>query len=149
MRSAAPAGAAVLLALLIPATAEAHRIEVDSALLADGRFHVEVFYSDGRPARKAEIIVRDSSGNEVARGSCNSEGIFEFPAPPGIDLEVEARHEGGHRAVHKIHAGGSGGESGPAGKRGQIPYAKLAIGVALIVVLAAFLWWALRKRHAS
>ena len=76
MRSAAPAGAAVLLALCLPATAEAHRIEVDSVLLSDGRFHVEVFYSDGRPARKAEIIVRDASGQEVARGSCNAEGIF-------------------------------------------------------------------------
>ena len=146
---AAGATLLALLALLAPATAEAHGIEIDSRLLPDGRFHVEVFYSDGRPARQAEIIVRDPSGNEVARGACDAEGIFEFPAPAGLDLEIEARHEGGHRAVHQIRAGQRGGETSSRPERGEIPYGKLAIGLVLIAALAAFLWWALRSRHAS
>jgi uncharacterized GH25 family protein len=140
--------AAALVVLLAPASAAAHRIEVDARMLPDGRFHVEVFYSDGKPARKAEIIVRDLSGNEVARGAADADGVFEFLAPLGVELEVEARHEGGHRAVKKIKSREAEKGSSESGKRGRIPYGKLAVGVVLIVALALFVRWALRNRHA-
>ncbi len=149
MKLRAPVAAATAIAFLVPALAEAHRLDVDSRLLPDGRLRIEVFYSDGRPARKAEVIVRDSNGAQVARGACDAEGVFEFPAPPGMDLEVEALHEGGHRGTHKFRSREAPAERVSREERGRVPYGKLAIGLALIAALATFFGWALRRRHAS
>jgi len=148
------------------APAQAHRIAIDSIRLPDGRLRVEVYYADGRPAMGAEITVRSAGGAEVARGTTDGGGIFEFTAPTSEDLEVEARHEGTHRATQRIlrrevpaspspealPAAAPGAQAPPAAAarpRGAFPIWNLLAGIVLIAILSALLSRVLKGRRAS
>jgi hypothetical protein len=145
-----PALLALLVLALAAAPARAHAIKIDSFTLPDGRIRIEVFYStDARPALGAEVVVRDSSGAEVARGTTDERGGFEFASKPGAVLEVEARHEGGHRAVCVVRAGALPAGPLPVGQRRAVPWGALAAGLFIIAGLALGARWLLRSRRAS
>jgi hypothetical protein len=149
MRSA-PALLAPLILALDAAPAGAHAIKIDSFALPDGRIRVEVYYPlDARPALAAEVVVRDSSGTEVARGTTDERGGFEFAAKPGAVLEVEARHEGGHRAVCQVRAGALPAGPLSAARRGAVPWGALGAGLLIIAGLALGARWLRGRRRAS
>jgi hypothetical protein len=135
LRHALPAALAAPALLLACREAWAHRLDLAWELLADGRIRVEAFYQDGRPAVGAEVVVMEG-GREVARGLTDAEGAFHFPPPPGAAVSVEVRHEGGHRAFRMIAAGSASPEPVPRERRGALPWGRLALGLAIIAVLA-------------
>jgi hypothetical protein len=144
------ATAAPLLVLgLAGRPAEAHRIDIDLLPLPDGRIRAEVYYSDGKAAAGAEVVVQGAGGREVARGTADGQGAFEFRAPPGEPISVVARHEGGHRAVKAWDPAGPLPERRSAAERGAIPFGKLLLGICLIAALGFILQRALRGRRAS
>jgi hypothetical protein len=146
------AGRALLAALILAlarAPAEAHRLDIDPRRLPGGRVRIELFYSDGRPAEGASVVARGPDGKEVARGSSGAGGVFEFQAPEGLELTVEARHGGGHLAACRIPAGAADPSPASARERGPFPLGRLALGIAIIGLLAALLRWALRRSRAS
>jgi len=140
------AALAPLCLIFSPALLRAHQLRIDYRPLPEGGIRLEVYYSDGKPASGAEVVARGPDGAEVARGAADLQGVFEFRAPPGLSLEVEARHQGGHRATLAFVAGAPGTES-PA--RGAIPYWGLITGLVAIAALALLVRWGFRRRRAS
>lgn len=64
---------------------------------------MEAFFSDGSPARGAEVEVRDArSGAVLLRGHTDAQGAFEFSPPRRADLRVVVTAELGHRAECSI-----------------------------------------------
>jgi hypothetical protein len=146
-RWALAAGAAVAAVLLLArAEAGGRKFDFNTTSLPDGRLRIEVFSTDGRPAKKADVTVRTADGLEVARGATDADGIFLLLPPPGADVDVEVKQEGGHHANRKVHARGGRKEAAPPG---QIPYGKFALGGLMALTLAVFFWWALRLRRRS
>ncbi|MDZ4132916.1 MAG: hypothetical protein U1E11_07235 [Dethiobacteria bacterium] len=86
-----------LIFLLIPiSTVFAHRMvieEVEDGLVWAG-------YEDGRFSRRTEVIVYDEQGEEVARGSLDSDGKFAFP--PEQAVLIVADDGLGHRAEYSL-----------------------------------------------
>jgi hypothetical protein len=145
-----PALYAPLALVLAVGPVHAHALKIDSFALPDGRIRVEVYYStDAALAVGAEVVVRDSSGAEVARGTADERGGFEFAAKPGALLTVEARHQGGHRAVLEIRAGALPAGPLPAAQRRAVPWVALGAGLLVIAGAALGARRLLRKRRAS
>ncbi len=143
--------AAVLL-FFSPSALHAHRLNMDWRQLENGKILVEVFYSDGKPAREAKIVVRRLDGSEVTRGMADEKGAFEFEVPGGGDLEVEAIHEGAHRATARIRgspAGEAPAKSDQKSERGSVPLKMLVLGIVVIAVVAVAARLALRRLRAS
>ncbi len=130
------------------APAWAHRLDLDLIPLDGGRLRAEVYYSDGRPAARAEIFVRDGAGKEILRGFADAEGRFEFQPPLEAAFEVEARHEGGHRAARRVEPGQPLPPATPPGQRGRVPIEKLIAGVVILSVLAFLARRLVRGRRA-
>lgn len=132
----------------IATPARAHRMDLDLVALDGGRLRAEVYYSDGRPAAGAEILVRDGAGKEILRGVADPQGKFEFQPPVGVAFEVEARHEGGHRAARRVEPGKPLPPATPPERRGEAPIGKLIAGVAVIAVLSFLIRRMIRGRRA-
>ncbi len=126
----------------------AHRMDLDLIALDGGRLRAEVYYSDGRPAAGAEIAVRDGAGKEILRGVADPQGKFEFQRPAQAAFEVEARHEGGHRAARRVEPGKPIPPPTPPERRGEVPIAKLLAGVAIIAALSFLIRRMIRGRRA-
>jgi nickel transport protein len=86
-----------LIILLIPvSTVFAHRMvieEVEDGLVWAG-------YEDGRFSRRTEVVVYDEQGEELARGSLDSDGNFAFP--PEQAALIVADDGLGHRAEYNL-----------------------------------------------
>ena len=88
----------LLLILLWSGTSLAHRINV-FALLEGQEIKGEVFFSDGKPARKAEIKIK--MGEKTYKTQTDEEGRFAFRLPqrPEAEVKIVAYAGLGHRAT--------------------------------------------------
>ena len=84
------------LIFLLPSTVSAHRMIVEP--VEEGI--VKVIYDGGRIARRAEVVVYDEAGSEIARGGLDEKGHFYYPLDQG-DVQVVADDGLGHRAEWK------------------------------------------------
>ncbi|UNC93110.1 hypothetical protein [Candidatus Contubernalis alkaliaceticus] len=92
-----------LMVFLLSAPVYAHRMIVEQ--VEEGI--VKVIYDGGRIARRAEVVVYDDIGIEIAKGSLDENGHFQYPLDRG-DVLVVADDGLGHRAEWKT--GDSHGE---------------------------------------
>lgn len=91
------AGALLVLALLAPPPAEAHRVNVFAWVEGDTVF-VESKYPDGTRVNEGVIRVLDEKGVERLSGKTDARGGFSFKVPPAESLTVVLEAGMGHRA---------------------------------------------------
>ncbi|HXG11188.1 MAG TPA: carboxypeptidase-like regulatory domain-containing protein [Gemmataceae bacterium] len=174
MNKLLPAGAlvAVLMALVSPRPALAHRLLAECRLRGD-QVEVEAFYDDDTPAGNARVAVLDAQKNTVAEGRTDAEGRWTFPAPAAGTYQVVVNAGAGHRAQISITLPGgksAGTESPhtpsnlspkPAGQETgasptihagptraeavRFPWVRVGIGLALIAALSLVLWFFLQR----
>ena len=120
MRIAIPLLAAVLAALLGPAAAQAHRVNV-FAYVEGGTCRVEAYFRRSRPARDATVEVLDAAGRELLRGRTDDRGRFSFPVPETTDLRIVVDAGLGHRAEYLLSASEIRAAEGGAGPPGDGP----------------------------
>ncbi len=129
----------------VPAVATAHALDAVVKVWPD-KIVVEAGYDDDTPAEQARVIIRSAAGAIVAAGACDQRGICELgPLPPGEYVaEITAT---GHRAtVRFVVAAEAAGEYASWRPDRRIG---LAIGLTLLLGLAAAAWWRQLRRQAT
>lgn len=125
----------ILVVLVISITpVSAHRMIVEP--VEEGV--VTVYYEGGQLARRAEVVVYDKEGNELARGGLNEEGNFEYP--PDQEAALVVADDGmGHRAEYEI-----GEETGEELPRG------ITVAAVLMVfgIIAGIFQYRVKKKEA-
>ncbi|MFO0810379.1 MAG: hypothetical protein U0746_17280 [Gemmataceae bacterium] len=156
---------ATLCLFAVASIAHAHGVFVDCKLRGDN-VRVEVYFDDDTPAAQAKLVVQTKDGAEVARGTADDKGVWEFPKPTPGKYVVIADAGQGHRAEQPMHMptpaaieklGGYDLNApeiivspGPSRtERVRFPWLRTALGLAAIAVLAGALWLGLRKRPPS
>lgn len=66
------------------------------------RIVVEGYFSDGKPAAKAQIQVLSPSGERLLSGTADEEGTFSFDVPQVSDLRITLYAGMGHRAEYTV-----------------------------------------------
>ncbi len=110
------------LIFVFPLIASAHRISA-FAYQEGNKIHVEGFFSDGTPTRKATVEVYDMSGKKLFSGRTDEKGTLGFEAPKVKGkLKIVLIASMGHRAETifepKKAGTGSASETAPAAKEG-------------------------------
>ena len=113
---------AVFLILACGMTAvQAHKVNM-FAHVEGNRITVEGYFSDGRPADKAQIQVLSPSGERLLSGTADEEGIFSFDVPQISDLRITLYAGMGHRSEYTVSeaelAGAAAAPTGAAGTEG-------------------------------
>lgn len=148
-RLVATLAAAITLAVLaLPGPASAHRLLLE-VLPADhpGGYRVEAFYSDGRPAAGARVEIGGIAGGAIA-GATGPDGAFNFEAPGGAGpLHVVVDAGLGHRAESTEPLPGRD-KADEREERTRTPWARAALGVAIIAAGAFTVIRARRRRPA-
>lgn len=144
--------AAVLLGF--PQAALAHDLGVECSLRA-GAVHIEAFFDDDTPARKARVEVFDSQEKCVAEGTTDAKGLWSFPQPGPGKYQVRVDAGAGHLAKTTITIPEAASDSpsqtvsaGPTREEfTRFPWVKLGLGLGLLfVATAAFL---IARRRAA
>ncbi len=99
---------AVLLGLLLPAAALAHKVNV-FAYAEDGVVHTESYFNDGAPCQSSRIVVYGEGGEVVAEGTTDAEGMFSFPIDRAQDLRIILEASMGHKNEIRLSAAEIGG----------------------------------------
>lgn len=99
-----------LLTGLIVDSADAHGVIVFAWAEGDN-VRVESKFSGGRKVNGGKVIVQDSQGNILLRGTTDDQGRFDFPAPIRTDLNIIVQAGPGHQGEWTISAA----EFNPAG----------------------------------
>ncbi len=99
---------AVLLGLLLPAAALAHKVNV-FAYAEDGVVHTESYFNDGAPCQGSRIVVYGEGGGVVAEGTTDAEGMFSFPIDRAQDLRIVLEASMGHKNETRLTAAEIGG----------------------------------------
>ena len=82
----------------LPASSYAHRLEADYRILADKKVQIEAWFDiTGDSARGARVQVTGASGQVVASGKTNEQGVFlfSFNRPETLRIAIDAG--AGHR----------------------------------------------------
>ncbi len=88
----------VLLALLAPGSAIAHKVSV-YAFIEEGMVYVEGYFFDGAPCKGCPVEVRaDLGGSVLLEGSTDEQGHLEFAAPEAYPLYLKMAAGQGHAA---------------------------------------------------
>ena len=93
----------VILLLLCPASALAHKLNV-FALAKGAAIEGRAYFPGDVPARKIDVIVRDPSGGEFGRTTTDDDGNFKFTARKRVDHYLVAETPDGHSGQHIVHA---------------------------------------------
>ena len=104
---------AVLLGLVLPAPALAHKVNV-FAYAEDGVVHTESYFNDGTPCQGSRITVYGEGGQVVAEGTTDAEGMFSFPIDRPQDLRIVLEATMGHKNETRLSAAEIGGGEPPA-----------------------------------
>ena len=72
--------AIALLLLFEAGSAFAHAVAV-WAEITGAKVEVESYFSNGKPVRRAEVEVRSSAGEVVAKGAMSAKGRWQFDVP--------------------------------------------------------------------
>jgi len=111
----------IVLSLSVSSVAFAHKI---SAFVDVNGNSVSLisYFSDGTPAKNAEVVVYDSKGNVVLRGKTDKKGEFDFKIGKSGNYKVVVNAELGHRAVATFQIGKEekGQESGTVSNVSEI-----------------------------
>jgi nickel transport protein len=100
--------------------AQAHKVNM-FAHVEGNQITVEGYFTDGRPAAKAQIQVLSPSGERLLTGTADDEGVFSFDIPQVSDLRITLYAGMGHRAEYTVpEAELAGAASLPAGANGAI-----------------------------
>jgi nickel transport protein len=75
----------------------AHRVILFAWVEGD-TVHVESKFHGGKKVKAGKIIVTDSQGTELVRGTTNEKGEFSFTVPKKTDLKIVLVAGTGHRA---------------------------------------------------
>jgi cobalt/nickel transport system permease protein len=147
---------ATLAGLAIPASAQAHRLEAEYRVLADGRVQVESWFDlTGDSPQGASVKVYRVSGPLVAEGELDPKGLFSFRADRTEPLRVVVSAGAGHRKELLIPKDdraraappGSEPESVPGAPADETPFADrsprvsardVIAGIGFLLGLAAF-----------
>jgi nickel transport protein len=149
--------AALLLAILLPGSARAHRLNAQAFVLPNQRVQIESWFSSGEPARGARVEVFRPGRQIVASGQMNDQGIFVFDYTMAEALSVVISAGAGHRIEVAVTSEElsrpreqPGKSSAPANadvavdpiplarREADIPIKDVLIGVGFLLALAAF-----------
>ena len=84
--------------LVLPSISLAHKIYL-LAYEDSGTIYCESSFSDGRPVVNAKISVKNFTGELIAQGKTNQQGLFEFsPTTNQDNLEISIDTMMGHKA---------------------------------------------------
>lgn len=89
----------VLCSLLIAGSCFAHKVRI-FAWSEGNTIHTESKFSKGKAAQNAVVTVIDTStGEELARGTTNQDGLFQFPTPEtnSEELDIVVNSGDGHK----------------------------------------------------
>ncbi|NOY44683.1 MAG: hypothetical protein GXP50_04415 [Deltaproteobacteria bacterium] len=103
---------AVVLGLLVPAVALAHKVNV-FAYAEDGVVHTESYFNDGTPCQNSRIVAYGEGGKVVAEGTTDTEGMFSFPIDRPQDLRIVLEASMGHKNEVRLSAAEIGGGEPP------------------------------------
>lgn len=117
-RPAVMLAALALLAALLPAPVQAHRINIFAWLEGDSVM-VECGFNRSSPVRSGLITVFDgANGKELLQGHTDDKGHFSFPVPPaaraGHGLRIQIAAGEGHRNEWIMDASEFSGADAPA-----------------------------------
>jgi cobalt/nickel transport system permease protein len=153
--------------LLFASTAQAHRLKADCEVEPDRhQIQIESYYETDEIPQEATARVYRENGSVLAEGSLDEKGRFVFRYDRAENLRVEVNAPGGHRAELHIPreklearpgapAAPAAEGKPPAEERGGERFRDLAVGVSLVLSVAAFLlsvrnsWQLHRMRSAS
>jgi nickel transport protein len=136
---------ALLFVLTMVSQASAH--DLDAAYkIRDGRVELEVYFDDNTPARNANVIVRDSSGNIIAQGKTDHEGRWSFPVPGRENYEIVVDTGDGHR---KVIESTRGSDHPSRAEFTRTPWVKMILGFLLIALAAFGVQAALRRSRSA
>jgi nickel transport protein len=112
--------------------------------------YVESKFSGGKKVKSGKIIVTDSEGTELVKGTTNEEGEFSFKIPKKTDLKIVLLAGTAHRAEWTISAAEFGmpaGRKPPVAEKGPgIKEVLIGIGCILSLTgLAAYIRKRLKK----
>lgn len=118
-RPAVMLAALALLAALLPAPVQAHRINIFAWLEGDSVM-VECGFNRSSPVRSGLITVFDgANGKELLQGHTDDKGHFSFPVPPaaraGHGLRIQIAAGEGHRNEWIMDASEFSGADAPTG----------------------------------
>ncbi|MFN4258605.1 MAG: hypothetical protein ACK4RK_04860 [Gemmataceae bacterium] len=89
------------LALLLPGSAYAHRLNAECHILSGNQVQVESWFETGDIPRKAKVQVFRANGQLLTEGNLNDQGIFLFSYENPEPLRVLVNAGAGHR--QEIH----------------------------------------------
>lgn len=128
------------------AAADAHGFTVEASSRG-GNLRVVAGYDTGEPAGGAAVSVTAASGEVVALGLTDAQGVWTGAMPPQGEYRVRADDGVGHggrvtivvNAAHEV----------PAAPAPMPRWAQVAIGLAVIAALTAGAKWLARARVAG
>jgi nickel transport protein len=96
-------GFLICLGGVVATAAFAHGVVVFAWVEGD-TVHVESKFSGGRKVKAGKLTILDAEGNELLKGTTDSEGNFNFPLPGRDTIEIVLEAGMGHRGQWTISA---------------------------------------------
>jgi hypothetical protein len=125
-----------------------------SCKLVGNIVRVEAYFSDDTPAIDALIVVRNDRQETVVQGRTDDRGVWTFARPAAGHYEVAVDAGAGHRAKQQLAVPQlpaepenreiAAGDGPPRDEFTRVPWLRLALGLTLILLLAA--GWRSRAR---
>lgn len=123
-----------------PAGAWAHNIDFEWRRVNE-RLRLDVFFDDDTPAGNARVELFDADGTLLGTATTDAQGKCELPAPVVGHCRLAVDAGGGHRKERTINIADNANSVTRREELTSFPWARVAIGVGVIVVVAcAFLW---------
>jgi Carboxypeptidase regulatory-like domain len=135
----------LLTLLTLPAVAAAHGLDL-TRTVANGTLTVILTYDDDAPCVGAVVKVLNASGEVVAEGKSDADGVCVLPAPPPGEYTIRAKTDDGHAAKGALTV--SADPTPPETVTTRPPrLLYLALGLAGIsIATVVFFWLGRRKR---
>ena len=136
----------MLVLLLVPVSASAHRMEAEAKVdVAKREVVVECWYETGDAPASATARATRADGRLLAEGPVDAKGFFRFRYEDAEPLRVEVKAPGGHRAVVRLTAKQLGGIdtaeemlAHPHEPTGGNRWGDLVAGVGFVLAAGAF-----------
>lgn len=141
--------AAALVALLLPATAHAHRLKAECHVLPGHRIQVEGWYDTGQAAEGAAVEVLRADRSVLTEGKLDAQGAFVFSFDQAEPLKVVVNDGQGHKVdltLGETLLASPGGPELRANRQPESPFRDILIGVGFLLAAAAF-FMSLRNAH--
>lgn len=145
----------VILGLVMPSFAHAHRLRAECHVLPNHRVQVEGWFERDSAPEGAEVRVMRADGSTLAEGALDGRGVYTFTFDRPEPLKVIVSDGQGHRAEIQLTAEDLSCTAGPVSEFGRAPLSNRAvespakdvlIGVGFLLALGAFVL-SLRNAH--